>query len=377
MKDVMGIIFTSKDDYALRELTSRRCVTAIPVAARYRLVDFLMSNMVNSGVRNVGVLMQGNYSSLMDHISGGKEWDLHTRNNGLFILPPVNAQSDGGYQGSIDALKANVGYLRKSAQEMALVVGGNIIYNTRYDGMFEMHVKTHADITVMYTKVDPLTFDYSGSSKNDRSFVNVAPDGTITDIEVNPNLITYPNVLMDVLLIKRTLLMQLIDTAAAHGYHHVNMDILRRIIIEKSMKVVGYRFDGYCRRIETIKSYFNMNMDLLKPEVRSELFEKNPVFTKTRDDPPARYMPGAKVINSIIADGCVIEGTVENSVIFRGTRIGKGAHIKDSIIMQDGYIGQNCELENTILDKDVTILAGGRVVGHKQYPIVLGKNITL
>ncbi len=378
MKDVMGIIYTSKDEYSLRELSSKRTVTAIPLAARYRLVDFLLSNFVNSGVRKVGVLMQGNYHSLMDHLGSGKEWDLHTRNNGLYILPPFhNAEGGDTYKGILDALKANSDYLRRSSQEKVLIVGGNYVYNTVFDDMIKFHEDSGADITVMYSRFDPQTFDYSGSSHNDRTFINVDKNGFVTDMEMNPNVITYPNILMDVVLIKRTLLMHLTDTAVAHGYHNLYSDVMRNEVANGGLKIAAYEYKGYVRRIETIKSYFNLNMDLLNADVRAELFGKNPVFTKTRTDAPTRHLPGSDVKNSLIADGCVIEGEVDSCVLFRGVKVGKGAHLKHAIIMQDCYIGENTELENVILDKDVTILSECRLIGHKQYPIVMGKNVTL
>jgi len=345
------------------------------VAARYRLVDFLLSSLVNSGVRNVGVMMQGNYHSLMDHLETGKAWDLHTRNNGLFILPPRGGNGAGTYQGVMDALSANVDYLRRSKQELVLLMGDRMIFNARFDEMFKQHIDNNADVTVMYTKYDPITFDYS--SRHERVFVDVDENGVLKDMEINPNAASYSNIVMDVVLMKRTLLMHLADQASSHGKHDFNRDILQEYVKSGMMKVMGYSFDGYCRRIETIKNFYRMNMDLLDNSVRKELFSVNPVFTKTRDDSPAKYLAGAKVTNSLIADGCVIEGTVENCVLFRGVHVARGAHIKGSIVMQDGDIGAGVELENVILDKDVTIRSGGRMIGEKQYPIVIGKNVTL
>ena len=258
-----------------------------------------------------------------------------------------------------------------------MIVGGRYIYNARYDDMIKFHNDSRADITLMYNRFDPFTYDYSLSSGSTRAFVKTDEAGVVTDMELNPNVITCPNALMDVILIKRTLLMHLIDNAAARGYHELYRDVIMESLGEGGLRIMGYEFKGYCRRMETIKSYYNMNMDLLKAKVRKELFGTNPVYTKTRDDAPAKYLPGAEVKNSLVADGCVIEGTVENSVLFRGVHVGKGAHIKGAIIMQDCDIGKDVELENVILDKDVTMLPGGRLIGHKQYPIVMGKNVTL
>ena len=377
MKEAVGVIYTSKNEFSLRELSSRRSVSAIPVAARYRVVDFLLSNLVNSGVRKVGVLVQGNYHSLMDHLSTGKEWNLHTRNNGLFMLPQLGHEDPQAPSGILDGLKANVDYLRRSSQEYALIVGGRVVYNTRYDDMIRQHEESRADVTLMYTRFDPVALDLSTSTSESRAFVQLSPDGQVTDMEINPNVISYPNMLMDVVLMKRTLLMHLVDIAAAHGYHDLYNHILRGAVLDKSLNVRGYEFKGYWRRMETINSFYNLNMDLLDAKVRNELFGANPVFTKTRDEAPTRYLPGSHVTNSLVADGCEIEGEVTSSVLFRGVRVCKGAVIKGAIIMQDCYIGEGAVLENVILDKDVTILKGGHMSAPRQYPAVLGKNVTV
>ena len=377
MKNVMGIIYTNKDDLSLRELTNQRSVAALPLAGRYRVVDFILSSMVNSGVRNVGVIMQRNYRSLMDHLGSGKEWDLHTRNNGLFLLPPFVTQETGGeYLGVLDALRANFDYLRRSKQRLALLTNSNMVFNMNFEPMIRQHEQTDADITLLYTKVRR-DMELSSASKHTHAFLNVGKDGRISDMEVNPNAANYDTMYMNVLLIKRTLLMHLVDGAAAHGEHDINRELIQPAIKSGSLKVYGYEFKGYYRRIETIKSYFRCNMDLLDYNVRQELFKKSPVYTKTRDDVPAVYREGNNVKNSLVADGCVIEGSVENCVLFRGVHIGRNASVKNAIIMQDSEIEDSVELENVILDKNVTVRAHGRLIGQVQYPIVIGKNVTL
>ena len=378
MKDAMGIIYTTKDDLSLRELTTQRAVAALPVAGRYRVVDFVLSNLVNSGVRNVGVITQRNYHSLMDHLGSGKEWDLHTRNNGLFILPPFLTRENGGeYVGVLDALRANFDYLRRSRQELVILTCAHTIFSTSFEPMLAQHEATGADVTVLYTKADASMLEFAGGSHMNHAFVNVLPNGQVTDMEVNPNAASYSNICMDAIVIKRTLLMHLVDQAFYHGLHGLYGDLLRSAVDTGALKVYGYEFAGYRRRVETVKSYYQANMDLLDADVRSELFSHQPVYTKVRDEVPAKYAPGSKVKNSLVADGCIIEGSVENCVLFRGVHIGRDAVVKDSIIMQDSDIGANVELENVIFDKAVTIRANGRLIGEKQYPIVIGKNTTL
>lgn len=378
MSDVMGIIYTSKDDLTLRELTSQRAVAAIPVAGRYRIIDFTLSNLVNSGVRKVGIIAQKNYHSLMDHIGSGKEWDLHTRNNGLFILPPYLTRENGGeYSGLVDALRANFDFLRRSQQKYAIVTNSDFIMNASFEPMIRQHIETGADITLMYKKVAPTDMDVSHSSHNSHAFIEVNDENVVTNMEVNPNAASYDNLFTEVFLVKRTLLIHLIDQAVSHGAKSLNEDVLRPFILSGALKVMAYRMEGYYRRIETIKSYFNFNLDLLNYDVRKELFLTTPVYTKTRDEVPAIYRAGAQVKNSLVADGCVIEGTVENCILFRGVHVARGANLKNCIVMQDSYIEEFVELENVILDKAVTVRSHGRMIGQRQYPIVIGKGVTL
>lgn len=378
MNDVMGIVYTSKDDLTLRELTSQRAVAAIPVACRYRIIDFTISNLVNSNIRNVGVIAQKNYHSLMDHLGSGKDWDLHTRNNGLFILPPFLTRENGGeYSGVLEALRANFDYLRRSRQEYVILTNSDYIMNTSFEPMIQQHIKSGADITLMYKKATPEITEFSSSSKNNHCFINVNEDKVVTDIEINPNAASYDNLYLNVMLVKRTMLIYIVDQVISHGSHDLYADVLRPFIASGALKIMGYEEKAYYRRIETIRGYFNFNMDLLNPGVREEVFGSNPVYTKIRDYIPTIYRGDAKIKNSLIADGCVIEGEVENCVLFRGVRVGKGAKLKNCVIMQDSYIEDDVELENIIFDKAVTIRSHSRLIGQKQYPIVIGKNITL
>ncbi len=378
MKNLMGIVYTTKDDLTLREMTASRAVAALPVAARYRMIDFVLSNLVNTGIKNVGVIMQKNYHSLMDHLGSGKEWDLHTRIDGLRILPPfLTRENVGEYSGNLDALRSNAGFLRRSKQDYVVFTGSHTVFNAKFDEMFAQHLATNADITVMYAKARPTDVDYSASTSASHAFANIDEEGRVLDMEVNPNVATYPNYLMDVMIIKRTLLMHLVDQAFSHGMHDLYRDLLQKYVHNGLLRVYGYEFKGYHRRIETVKNYFAFNMEVIDHSVRSELFKTNPIYTKVRDEVPAKYLPGARVVNSLVADGCEIAGTVENSVLFRGVKVAPGAVIRNSIIMQDGEIQANCELENVIFDKAVTIRSYGRLIGQRQYPIVIGKNVTL
>ena len=378
MKDVMGLIYTSKNETTLRELTIARSVAALPVAGRYRLIDFTISNMVNSGIRNVGVIMQKNYHSLMDHLGSGKEWDLHTRQNGLFILPPFSTRESVDMTGGIlDALRSNMNYLTRSKQELVILVNSPTAMNTTFEELLDFHEESQADITLVYTKKKMDEIEQTMTLTPRHVFLDVSESGRVIDLEAGPSQPKTDNFYMDILVIRRELLIQLIDQAYAQGDHDFNRDLLQRFVRNGMLRVCGYEYKGYSRRVETINSYYALNMDLIKAGPRKAMFSENPVYTKIRDEVPARYMPGSRAINSLVADGCVIEGTVENCVLFRGVYVGRGAHIKNSILMQEDNIEEGVEIENAILDKKVTVKRNERLIAPKHYPIVIGKNITI
>lgn len=373
MKDVMGLIYTGENDARLRELTTTRAVAALPVAGRYRVIDFLVSSMVNGGVRNVGVIMQKNYHSLMDHLGSGKEWDLHGKNNGLHILPPfLTRENVGVYSGLLDALRSNNTFLQRSKQETLVLSGSNIIYNAKIDDVVRYHQDSGADITMLYTKDQSIKRDEYGS------YITVAPDGTVTDMEVEPTHPSLEGCFMDVIVMKREFLLSLVDRAVAHGLHEMSRDILMRMVTEGQARINAYEYKGLCWRIDSIQSYFRFNMDVLDKEKRISIFRQDlPVYTKVRDEMPAYYAEGSSVTNSLVADGCIVEGTVENSILFRGVKIAPDAHVKNCIIMQDGQVHSGANIENCILDKQAVIKRNAKLIGPEAYPIVIAKNVVI
>ncbi len=373
MKDVMGIIYTGEKDSFLRELTMLRAVAAVPVAGRYRVIDFLVSSFVNSDIPNVGVIMQKNYHSLMDHLGSGKEWDLHGKTDGLFILPPfLTSENSGVYPGSLDALYANLGYIRRSRQEYALLCNSLIIFNADFRDMVKTYEKSGADVCMMYSKNPDLQRSEYGV------YLDVDEQGFVVDLEIDPTKPRYENTSLEVTLMKKDLLINLIDRGVSRGYHDLMRNVFQRMIRDAGLRVAGYEYLRPCYRIDSIQSYFNFNMEVIKPEIRYSLFsDDRPVYTKLRDEMPARYLENAKISDSIVADGCIVDAKVSHSVLFRGVKIGKGAHVKNCIIMQDSVIEENAELENCILDKQAVIKKGGKLIGPPSYPIVISKNMTI
>lgn len=376
MINVMGIIYTGEQNANLRELTTTRATAALPVAGRYRIIDFVVSNLVHTGVKNVGVITQRNYHSLMDHLGSGKEWDLHGKNDGLFILPPfLSRENTGLYSGMLEALSSNTGYLRRSKQEYVILSNSHFVYNVDFGDMIESHIKRGADLTMLYAKKENPP---PGFKHDDYAYLNIAQDERVTGIEINPAVPSYHNELLEIYLLRRELLRYLVDTSVANGMHHFRRNVIQRIVNEGGLKVYGHEYKGRFWRIDSVQSYFNMNMELLNSDARQALFApERPVYTKVRDDMPTLYGDNAKVIGSLVADGGLIEGTVENSVLFRGVKVDKGAVVRNCIIMQDSHVEANAELSHCILDKQVVIRKDGRLIGHQSYPIVIAKNVII
>ena len=373
MKDVMGIIYTGENDTRLRELTMLRAIAALPVAGRFRVIDFQVSSMVNAGIKNIGVIMQKNYHSLMDHLGSGKEWDLHGKNEGLHILPPfLTRENVGVYTGLLDAIRSNTNYLERSKQSTLVLSGSDIIYNARLDEILRFHHDTDAGVTLMYTKDPSMKRDELGT------YLNLDEAGNVIDMEIQPTHPSYDNCYMKVLIIKRELMLNLVDKAVAHGLHDLDRDLLMKMAHEKQYKVNAYEYKGECWRIDSVQSFFKFNMDILAPEKMKGIFRDDlPVYTKVRDEMPTYYGEQASVVNSLLADGCQIEGTVENSVLFRGVKIAPDAHVKNCIIMQDGQVHSGAYIENCILDKQSVIKRNARLIGPDAYPIVIGKKVVI
>lgn len=370
IRDAFGLIYAGEQNLHLRELTYLRTVGALPVGGRYRAIDFVMSNMVNSGIHNVGVVAQRSYQSLMDHLGSGKAWDLSRKSEGLYILPPYsNYDSPGDIRGLIDALKGVMSYIRHCKQPYIVLTGSFTIYNHPYDDVLRFHKDSGADITMMYNEEDPRA--YSGTRFQDVR-IAVADDGRVTDIEIDSPLTDSRLCGMDTYIMRKDLLEYLVEDAISRGKHRFVSDLMLDAV--GRMKVMGFRYDGYVGRLHSVASYYKMNMDFLDYSVQRDLFYSDyPVYTKTKDEVPAKYTATSSVRNSLVANGCIVEGEVENSILFRGVFVGRGARIRNCIIMQDSEIYNNVDLEYVILDKSVNIRQGRRLVGDQDFPVIIRK----
>lgn len=370
MIDTMGIILS--DDIHISSLTEKRSISALPFAGRYRLIDFTLSNMVNAGITNVGVILKHNYSSLMDHLGSGKEWDLNRKNGGLHIIPPYIARNTHGFgEGSVDLLASALGYISKSKQKYVVVSKGNIVFNVDFDDVMDFHIENNADITMVYYEEDT-----QKEAKSNHAFLSVNDYNRVTDIEVRPRRPKTNKVFMNIMLIEKGYLLYLVDEAVARGEQDIVKDILMKRT--SNSNIYGYKFEGYVGDIDNIQSYYDNSMRMLDVDIRKEIFSPGrPIYTKIKDQAPTRYGSEASVSNCLIADGCNIEGQVKNSIVFRGVHIGKDSRVSNSIIMQDSIIQTGCELDYMVMDKEVTVRENGRLIGDIRHPIIISKGETV
>lgn len=372
MSTAMGVILTGGKKEKLKELTLSRSVAALPVGGRYRIIDFVLSNMVHSGIRNVGVITQSNYHSLMDHLGTGKEWDLDRKWDGLFILPPYVTKSNmGWYRGTADALYNNLPYLKKSSQTYVVLHGSNGVYTMDYRPAMAYHVQSDSDITVIYKDVE------TTSVPSPSPYGILQMEGSrVTGFEEKPYLPKTNHVSMGIYILRRALLIELLQTVP----HRQAYDWVRDILIPYAQTgcVTGWGFNGYWQPIHSVQDYYRANMDMLDTLVRYGLFYgAGPVYTKVKDEVPAVYRGAGSAEHSIVADGAVIEGTVHSSLLFRGVRIGPGAVVRHSIVMQQSVIRPGAALSHVILDKEVCIRAHKRLEGQSNYPLVIPKGLEI
>ena len=373
MKNTLGIIIGFDNNNDLRELSEHRPVASVPFGGRYRVIDFILSNLVNSGCYQVGVMMRDKYQSLMDHLGSGKDWDLSRKRGGLMMLPP-NAFAPKSsplvtenYHTSLEALGSVSDMLQKSKCEHVVVCGADIIANIPLDEAMREHKKSGADVTIVCTK--------NGDGGAFDMFLNLSPRHEVNDIRNGDNAggkCKYKS--LGIYIMKRKYLLDLLSDCVTHNLHSFERDAMQHVF-NRGDAIQAYVFDKYAAKIEDVKSYFSASMDMLDKDIRDQVFLKSrPILTKIHDSAPTYYGEDAVVSDSLIADGSRIEGTVENSIIFRGCKIAKGAVVKDSIIMQSGIISEGVELSYVVTDKGVTVRENRKMMGHATYPVAIAKN---
>ncbi|GAB2718285.1 glucose-1-phosphate adenylyltransferase subunit GlgD [Paenibacillus thermoaerophilus] len=365
MNEMMGVINLINERDHMEELTYRRCVASVPFGGRYRLIDFVMSGMVNSGIDNVAVFAHTKYRSLMDHLGSGKEWDLDRKRGGLFLLPPALDETREIMKGDLYHFYSHRDYFYRSKEPYVVVARSHMVCNVDLRAALEFHKSADADITMLYG------FQELDADARCRRLL-LDENSRVIDMQDHSGRLESPCISMEMLILKKDLLLDLVETSLGQGYDHFVRDAVMKNI--RNLNIYGYRHSGFLGVVNTLQSYYRNSLRLLNPETWRDLFFRpGLIYTKIKDEPPAKYGPFADVHNSLIANGCVIEGTVENSILFRGVRVRKGAVVRNSIVMQNGDIREKVSVENAILDKEVLIRSNRMLRGEEEAPFIAVK----
>lgn len=361
----IGIILAGGNSYRMKELSQKRAIAAMPIAGSYRSIDFALSNMSNSRVQKVAVLTQYNARSLNRHMNSSKWWDFGRKQGGIYLFTPVvTADNSSWYRGTADAIYQNIDFLKSSHEPYVIIASGDCVYKMDYNKILEYHIEKKADITVVCKDMDhskPLE-RYGTIRMNEES--------RIEEFEEKPIEANSQTISCGIYIIRRRLLIELLEKCDQEGRYDFVKDILIRY---KNLKgIYGYKLKSYWKNIASVEDYFETNMDFLKEDVRDYFFREYPgIYSKVDDLPPAKYNPGADVKNSLIASGCILNGEVTDSVIFKNVFVGNGCVIKNSIVLNDVYIGDNTRIENCIVESRDTIPAGSTHIGESGIKVVI------
>lgn len=363
--NAMGLILADHKRIQLGELSRPRALAAIPFAGRYRIIDFMLTNMVNSGITSVGVIALQKYKSLMDHLGTGSSWDLDRKKQGLSLLPPYINSHNAERNGDSDDLSGLLDFFRANRHRYVIIANSNILFNATLNDFVDRHEASKADISVLYNRD---SMKYGPPSL----ILGMDRKGLVKDLLFNPPKPISTRCSLGVVVLARELLIDLINEDVARGDHDFSVDNLLRRYTE--LRVSGTEYKGILIRINDIPTYFAGTMRLLDEKTRRDLFWSGlPVYTKVKDEAPTLYGPRNQVNNSFISDGCLINGSLSDSMVFRGVTLSDHAIVRNSIIMQDTYISEGVELDHVILDKNCVIRPGIKLVGQKEYPVVIGK----
>lgn len=365
----LGIILAGGNNHRMKELSQKRAIAAMPIAGSYRSIDFALSNMTNSHVQKVAVFTQYNARSLNEHLSSSKWWDFGRKQGGLFVFTPtMTSDNSYWYRGTADAIYQNLDFLKSSHEPYVIIASGDGIYKLDYNRVLEYHIEKKADITVVCKDLSP-----DEEEVERYGILKMNEDYRIEDFEEKPVIARTNTVSCGIYVLRRRQLIEFIEKSAEEGRYDFVRDILIRY---KNVKhIYGFKINDYWKNIATVQDYYKANMDFLKPEVRDYFFNQYPdVYSKVDDLPPAKYNVGASMKNCLISSGCIVNGAVEDSVIFKKVFIGNNCYIKNSIILNDVYIGDNTHIENCIVESGGTIRANSYYKGDDGVRVIIENN---
>ncbi len=370
--ETMGIIFSNIYDSDMGTLTEVRTSASIPVGGRYRQIDFVLSSMANSGIKHIGIITKYNYQSLMDHLGSCQEWDLNLDHYGVCMIPPYATGHNGAYRGKLEALQNALPVLESGNQEYVVLADTNIMAAVDFRKVVEAHIASGCNVTMVGKRgiADGKTLCHFAVKEEENGIASAMSCNYVAPAEYT--------VSMGMFVMKRKQLIETIRELVPHGYYHFERDFLMNIFKTGQLKLNVYPFEGVALSSDSVEAYYANNMKLLDAEVRKSLFKGEvPIYTKVRDEVPTLYGMNCEIANCIVADGCRLNGNVENSVIFREVKVEEGAEVRDSIIMQGSVIEKGASIQYTILDKNVTIKSGTKLLGSPEHPLIIRKGVTV
>ena len=364
MNGLHGIIFSLEKFSGLRELADNRMPASIPFGGRYRIVDFILSSMVNAGITDVGVVLQGNYQSLLDHLGSGKDWDLSRKHGGLRLLPPF-ARGGAQVRGRIEALAGVRSYLESIRQDHVVMAESDLVINIPLQDVYERHLASGADITAVCTSnVEDCC--------EDTTFYKLDENGRVTQTLTPLRNPTGYHRSLEIYILSKQLLLDLVDECISQDLYSWRSAVLQTKA--DKLNIVGYVWDGYAAQIRSLKEYYDRSMELMNSAIRREVFHpQRPIHTKERNDASTYIDPDGSCVGCLVADGCTIEGSVENSILFRGVSVARGAQVKNCILMQDVTVSRDAVLHHVVADKNVEIMDSRTLIGNESYPMAIAK----
>lgn len=365
----MGIIMPGKDRPLLGALLDRRTIGAIPFGGRYRMIDFILSNMIHSGIWNIGVITRNKYESLMEHLGSGRDWDLARKDGGLTLLPPmVGGQTAAAGRDSLYLLSDYRRFITNQKARYVVVAYADLVGQVDIGDALERHIESGADITVVYDYIED-----KSRLIDDEVVYRFDENGRVNDVTIGAAWSGPCNRSLGIMILEKEKLLSYLAEMIPRNQGSIVRDLLQGRFAELDIR--GYRVEGYCRKIQDLQSYYSVSMDLLDPEVRREVFPpESPVLTRVRDEVSAKYGLYSKVKNSLVADGCIIDGEIDNCILFRGVNVKKGARLSNCIIMQNTTVESNASLSYVIADRRCYIKEGRILSGFETYPVVIGSD---
>lgn len=364
LKNYIGILMLNEKEDGIKSLTKSRPIASIPIGGRYRIIDFVLSNMINSGIYNIGVFTSTKSRSLVDHLGSGKPWDLDRKTNGLFLF---NFASERAQLRDIDVLSNNMEYIHRTKQDYVIISSSYMICNINYNEAAKYHETSGSDITLLYKKTNNAKKHYINCST-----LNINEENKVLSIGKNVGTYDKLNISMEMFIMKKSTLIKIINKSIQTGYHNSIKEAIYNSSSE--LNVNAYEFKGYLQCVDSVKNYYKTSMDMLNAKITKELFFNNGlVYTKSKDEAPTKYFNGAKVNNALISNGCILKGSIENSIISRRVIVQEGAEVKNCIIFENCEIKTGCKLTNVIIDKNTIVKENTVLKGDEEFPVVVEK----